>query len=162
VCRFQVIVDDIPSNTKHDDDIIVESGLFDNRNIFLSFCQKYLFQFDRLRRAKYSSMMILYYLNNPTLVIAGTCSICCANNLFQECWKCETCPECTICSACYKDRGADCHEHKLTHNEQTSTQNEQTSTQNEHKLTQNEHKLTQNYSTPLCQYGNQELNEEKV
>ncbi|XP_045818200.1 histone acetyltransferase HAC1-like [Trifolium pratense] len=148
----QVVVNDIPSNTKNNDDIILESGLFENRNTFLSFCQKYLFQFDTLRRAKYSSMMILYYLNNPTLVTVGTCSICCAYNVFQECWKCEICPECTICSACYKDRGADCHVHKLTHNDQKLTQNE-------HKLAQNEHKLAQNYSTPLCQSGNQELNE---
>ncbi|GAU46737.1 hypothetical protein TSUD_285970, partial [Trifolium subterraneum] len=158
----QVVVDDIPSNTKHNDDIILESGLFENRNNFLSFCQKYLFQFDTLRRAKYSSMMILYHLNNPTLMTFGTCSICCAYNIFQECWKCEICPECTICSACFKDRGADCHEHKLTHSEQKLTQNEDKLTQNEHTLTQNEDKLTQNYSAPLCQSGNQELNEKMM
>ncbi|KAL5080438.1 hypothetical protein RYX36_008859 [Vicia faba] len=131
----EAVVDDIPSNTKHNDTIL-ENGLFEDRNNFLSFCQKYQFQFDTLRRAKYSSMMILYHLSNPSPMNFGKrCSICCAHNVFQKCWKCEVCPDCTICSACYKDRGADCHEHKLT---------------------QSEHKLAENNST--SQSDNQESN----
>ncbi|KAL5080426.1 hypothetical protein RYX36_008847 [Vicia faba] len=123
----EAVVDDIPSNTKHNDTIL-ENGLFEDRNNFLSFCQKYQFQFDTLRRAKYSSMMILYHLNNPSPTNFGKrCSICCAHNVFQKCWKCEVCPDCTICSACYKDRGADCHEHKLTQNEHKLAENNSTS-----------------------------------
>ncbi|XP_058773259.1 histone acetyltransferase HAC12-like [Vicia villosa] len=138
----QAVVDDIPSSTKHNDTIL-ENGLFEDRNNFLSFCQKYQFQFDTLRRAKYSSMMILYHLCNPSPMTSGKCcSICCAHNVFQKCWKCEVCPDCTICSACYKDRGADCHEHKLT--------------LNEHNSTQNELKLVENNST--SQSDNQESN----
>ncbi|XP_050889289.1 histone acetyltransferase HAC12 [Lathyrus oleraceus] len=121
------VVDDIPSSTKHNDTIL-ENGLFEDRNIFLSFCQKYQFQFDTLRRTKYSSMMILYHLSNPnTMNFGKCCSICCAHNVFQKCWKCEVCPDCTICYACYKDRGADCHEHKLTQNEHKLTENNSTS-----------------------------------
>lgn len=67
------------------------------------------------------------------------CSICCAHNVFQKWWKCEVCPDCIICFACYKDRGVDCHEHKLT---------------------QNEHKLAENNST--SQSDNQESNEKMV
>lgn len=120
----QAVVDDIPSNTTHND-YILENGLFEDRNIFLSFCQKYQFQFDTLRRAKYSSMMILYHLSNPSTMNFGKCcSICYAHNVFQKCRKCEVCPDCTICYACYKDRGADCHEHKLTQNEHKSTKHQ--------------------------------------
>lgn len=89
----------------------------ENRHKFLSFCQNNQFQFDTLRRAKYSSMMILHHLKNRNLVTAGTtCSICSTHNASQQSWKCETCPECNVCSACYKERGAECHEHKLSLN----------------------------------------------
>ncbi|KAI5442606.1 hypothetical protein KIW84_011591 [Lathyrus oleraceus] len=77
----QAVVDDIPSNTTHND-YILENGLFEDRNNFLSFCQKYQFQFDTLRRAKYSSMMILYHLSNPSPMNFGKCCIiCCAHNV---------------------------------------------------------------------------------
>ncbi|XP_058778891.1 histone acetyltransferase HAC12-like [Vicia villosa] len=145
----QAVVDDIPSSTKHNDTIL-ENGLFEDRINFLSFCQKYQLQFDTLRRAKYSSMMILYHLSNPSLMTSGKCcSICCAHNVFQKCWKCEVCPDWDICSACYKDRGPNSHEHELTLNEDNSTQNM-------HKSTQNVHKLAENDST--SQSDNQESN----
>ena len=127
-------MDDIPFDTK-ENEIILDNGLFENRHNFLSYCQKNQFQFDTLRRAKYSSMMILYHLRNPTLLTVGTtCSICCKHNVFQQSWKCEICPEFTVCSACYKERGANCHPHKLS---QTS-------------------------STAVCLSGNQELKQNSV
>eukprot|EP00256_Glycine_max_P068196 XP_025982791.1 histone acetyltransferase HAC12-like [Glycine max] len=109
----QVLMDDVLGDTK-ENDIILDNGLFDSRHNFLSFCQRNRFQFDSLRRAKYSSMMILYLVKNPTLLTVGTtCRVCSKNNVSQRYWKCENCPEFTVCSECYNERGANCHAHTL-------------------------------------------------
>lgn len=106
-------MDDVLGDTK-ENDIILDNGLFDSRHNFLSFCQRNRFQFDSLRRAKYSSMMILYLVKNPTLLTVGTtCRVCSKNNVSQRYWKCENCPEFTVCSECYNERGANCHAHTL-------------------------------------------------
>lgn len=67
---------DVALDTK-DEDVILDNELFDSRNNFLSFCQGNHYQFDSLRRAKHSSMIILYHLQNlvvPT-VATGSCQI---------------------------------------------------------------------------------------
>ena len=66
---------DVPFDTKDEDDMF-DSGLFENRYKFLKFCQDNKYQFDSLRRAKHSSMMILYHLRHlikPTA--AGTSTV---------------------------------------------------------------------------------------
>jgi hypothetical protein len=45
-----------------DPDQAVESPFFNTRQLFLNLCQGNHYQFDQLRRAKHSSMMILWYV----------------------------------------------------------------------------------------------------
>ncbi|KAM3224549.1 hypothetical protein ACQJBY_057748 [Aegilops geniculata] len=57
----------VPEETQ-DGDGIIESKFFDTRHAFLGLCQENHYQFDTLRRARHSSMMVLYRLHNPTVV----------------------------------------------------------------------------------------------
>nr|XP_034595112.1 probable histone acetyltransferase HAC-like 3 isoform X2 [Setaria viridis] len=90
-----------------DGDPTMESKYFDSRIDFLKHCQDNQFQFDTIRRAKHSTMMILYYLHN------STCSAChCA---VDQClvWRCLECLGCTFCDPCYKQNGESLHIHEL-------------------------------------------------
>ncbi|XP_060196360.1 histone acetyltransferase HAC1-like isoform X2 [Lycium barbarum] len=107
-------IDDVPADTE-DKDGILESEFFDTRQAFLSLCQGNHYQYDTLRRAKHSSMMVLYHLHNPTApAFVTTCNICHLDIETGQGWRCETCPDYDVCNACYqKDGGVD-HPHKLT------------------------------------------------
>ncbi|XP_039064043.1 histone acetyltransferase HAC12-like [Hibiscus syriacus] len=108
------MVDDVLSDTD-DKDVCMDNGLFEDRYKFLFFCQKNNYQFDTLRRAKHTSMMILYYLHNPEALLATTnCCICNKDTPIGQCWHCETCSEFFVCAACYQRDGCSLHTHKLT------------------------------------------------
>mmetsp|Transcript_12695 Transcript_12695/g.29860 ORF Transcript_12695/g.29860 Transcript_12695/m.29860 type:complete len:283 (+) Transcript_12695:473-1321(+) len=51
-----------------DPDEVIENDLCDTRQSFLNLCQANHFQFDQLRRAKYSTTMLCYSLHNPTVL----------------------------------------------------------------------------------------------
>ncbi|XP_020402100.1 probable histone acetyltransferase HAC-like 3 [Zea mays] len=114
-------VEPLPPETD-DGDPTMESKYFDSRVDFLKHCQDNQFQFDTLRRAKHSTMMILYYLHS------STCSAC--HRGVDQClvWRCLECMGCTFCDRCYKQDGPiSLHSHELrqVHTRETSQQHTQ-------------------------------------
>uniref|UniRef100_A0ACD5V9A0 Uncharacterized protein n=1 Tax=Avena sativa TaxID=4498 RepID=A0ACD5V9A0_AVESA len=103
----------IPDDTKDRDDIL-ESEFFDSRQAFLSFCRGNRYQYDTLRHAKNSSMMVLYHLHNPTVpAFVTTCNVCAHDTETDQGWQCEVCPDFYVCNGCYQ-KGTVNHPHKLT------------------------------------------------
>lgn len=110
----QATVNDVPADTD-DRDVILDNGYLEYRHSFLGFCQGNHFQFDTLRRAKHSSMMILYHLHNSTVKsVEANCRICDQKMLVKQGWHCVTCPEFNVCDGCYRKQGGDCHAHQLS------------------------------------------------
>ncbi|KAK1280820.1 Histone acetyltransferase HAC12 [Acorus gramineus] len=60
----QIEVDTVHSDTEDGDETIRNTSV-DHRPEFLDFCQSNYHQFDTIRRAKHSSLMILYILHHP-------------------------------------------------------------------------------------------------
>ncbi|KAG0463045.1 hypothetical protein HPP92_021521 [Vanilla planifolia] len=111
---FPIEISDVVGDTK-DKDEIVESEFFDTRQAFLSLCQGNHYQYDTLRRAKHSSMMVLYHLHNPTApAFVTTCNVCHHDIETGQGWRCEVCPDFDVCNACYQRDGGIDHPHKLT------------------------------------------------
>ncbi|KAK9066807.1 hypothetical protein SSX86_014130 [Deinandra increscens subsp. villosa] len=110
---YPVEINDVSVDTK-DQDEILESEFFDTRQAFLSLCQGNHYQYDTLRRAKHSSMMVLYHLHNPTApAFVTTCNRCHNDIETGQGWRCDVCPDYDVCNSCYhKDGGID-HPHKL-------------------------------------------------
>ncbi|KAI3916493.1 hypothetical protein MKW92_007564 [Papaver armeniacum] len=110
---YPVEVRDVVQDTK-DKDEIIESEFFDTRESFLSLCRRNHYQFDTLRRAKYSSMMVLYHLHNPTSVAFLTaCNMCQQDITVGHGWSCGICPY-DVCNSCFQNYGGGNHPHKLT------------------------------------------------
>jgi E1A/CREB-binding protein len=89
----------------------VECEFFDTRQNFLSMCQGNKFQFDTLRRAKHSSMMVLFHLHNPSEpAFVATCNLCARELDPGTGWRCDTCSDFDMCDDCRRSRG---HDHQL-------------------------------------------------
>merc|ERR1712166_713531 len=97
-----------------DDAEEMDCEFLNNRQAFLNLCRGNHYQFDELRRAKHTSMMVLWHLHNrdaPKFV--QQCVSCSREILSGKRYHCNTCPDYDLCEECYKDpkasRGACSH-----------------------------------------------------
>nr|CCA27731.1 conserved hypothetical protein [Albugo laibachii Nc14] len=83
------------------DDVLMPCEIFDTRESFLMYCQNNHCQFDQIRRAKHSSMMVLYHLfNQGTTGFTFTCSGCRTLLARGNRWNCSVCPLFNLCDEC--------------------------------------------------------------
>jgi hypothetical protein len=96
-----------------DVDDTLESEHFDTRQSFLNLCQGNHYQFDQLRRAKHTSMMVLYHMHNPDAPkFVPNCTVCHKDILVGHKYRCEPCEQ-DYCPACYGQHGSRVHLHPL-------------------------------------------------
>ncbi|KAK8916490.1 Histone acetyltransferase HAC1 [Platanthera zijinensis] len=152
-------ITDVVADTK-DKDEIVESEFFDTRQAFLSLCQGNHYQYDTLRRAKHSSMMVLYHLHNPTApAFVTTCNACHHDIETGQGWRCEVCPDFDVCNECYQRNGGIDHPHKLTNHPSNADQDAQSQEARQQRVLQLRKMLdllvhAAQCRFPNCQYPN--------
>ncbi|KAJ3692449.1 hypothetical protein LUZ60_012799 [Juncus effusus] len=91
-----------------DPDPLIHCSFLDSRIDLLRLCQTRSYQFDSLRRAKHSTMMILHGLHTPA------CAGCHAES-DEDMWRCVVCRGFWVCEGCF-GRGAGAgvgHRHEL-------------------------------------------------
>ena len=88
-----------------DDDLEeLDCEFFNNRQAFLNLCRGNHYQFDELRRAKHTSMMVLWHLHNRHAdKFIQQCSSCSREILSGLRYHCNTCPGFDLCQECYKN-----------------------------------------------------------
>merc|ERR1712100_643916 len=101
------VTDDKGRKVKVIDDDVEEMDceFLNNRQAFLNLCQGNHYQFDHLRRAKHSSMMVLWHLHNrdaPKFV--QQCTTCSREILTGYRFHCPTCADFDQCQELYKTR----------------------------------------------------------
>ena len=84
-----------------DPDPLVKCAFVDSRHTFLEMCQFRHYQFDSLRRAKHSSLMLLYHLHFPDNTNARPTCACCNGPIRDVRWHCDQCTDFDMCDACY-------------------------------------------------------------
>lgn len=86
-----------------DKDPQFESELFENRQLFLNYCQMNRCQFDDLRKAKHTTMMVLFQLHNPTAPkFLQQCGACFRDIAHGHRFHCNICANYDLCEECYK------------------------------------------------------------
>lgn len=103
--RVKVIDDDLEE---------MDCEFLNNRQAFLNLCQGNHYQYDQLRRAKHSSMMVLWHLHNrdaPKFV--QQCTTCSREILQGYRYHCPTCADFDQCEECVRNPNAVRHPHPL-------------------------------------------------
>jgi len=93
-----------PIKVIDDDEEDLDCEFLNNRQAFLNLCRGNHYQFDELRRAKHTSMMVLWHLQNrdaPKYV--QQCVACNREILSGMRYHCSSCPDYDLCETCYKD-----------------------------------------------------------
>ena len=84
-----------------DPDQPVHSELMDSRDAFLQMARERHLEFSSLRRAKYSTMVLLYELHMELRQsFMYNCNVC--GTQIETRWHCNECEEYDLCSRCYK------------------------------------------------------------
>lgn len=92
-----------------DVDDTMECEHFETRQAFLNICQGNHYQFDQLRRAKHTSLMVLYHLHNPDEPkFVAQCGVCNESILSGYRYHCEPC-DVDYCQRCYQYNGPKIH-----------------------------------------------------
>lgn len=97
-----------------DDDEELDCEFLNNRQAFLNLCQGNHYQFDQIRRAKHSSMMVLWHLHNrdaPKFV--QQCATCSREILAGYRLHCPTCADFDQCQECCQNPKIARHPHPL-------------------------------------------------
>lgn len=91
------------SNVIDDDTEEVQFEIFDSRTEFLNLCKGNHYQFDTPRRAKHTSMMVLWHLHNKNAAKFVSTCMNCNNEIFSGVrYTCTTCTDIDLCADCYK------------------------------------------------------------
>lgn len=86
-----------------DKDPQFDSELFENRQLFLNYCQMNNCQFDDLRKAKHTTLMVLFQLHNPMVPkFFEQCGACYRDIAHGNRFHCNICPSYDLCDECYK------------------------------------------------------------
>lgn len=86
-----------------DSDPQFETELFENRQLFLNYCQRNYYQFDDLRKAKHATMMLLFQLHNSEAPkFFEICHSCHRDIAFGNRFHCNICQDYDLCDECYK------------------------------------------------------------
>merc|ERR1712159_891205 len=105
----------------------MDSPILNTRLALLGVCQGNRYQFDQRRRAKHSTMMLLYHLHNPTVPIyLYTCNECQNDILSGFRWHCPVCPDFDLCHECKRgvvhQHQLECHKVKVSADPDSKTQ----------------------------------------
>jgi len=85
-----------------DDAEEMDCEFLNTRQLFLELCQTNNYQYDQMRRAKHSSMMVLFHLHNrdaPKFV--QQCAVCAREILSGYRFHCPTCADFDLCQDCF-------------------------------------------------------------